>query len=111
MRLRYIAQVSFQSSEATNFQTFSRKNPELVKRLSETDVIAFVSLSGDQLVFIHGFTEIDGEKGALKVLSSRRLRMTGGTWNPLRLANYAEEAGLQLDGLKKFEKYYAELAQ
>jgi hypothetical protein len=33
-----------------------------------------------------------------------------GAWNPLMLANYAERAGVHLDGLKKFEEYYKELA-
>src|ERR1700690_4091723 len=103
MRLRFVEEVSFGKSEQTNFLEFSAKNESLAKNLSSEDAILFVSKTGNQLVFIHGFTVLDSKT---KVLSSRRLRLSGGKWNPLRLANYATEVGVTLDGIKRFEQYY-----
>lgn len=111
MRLKHIAKVDFRKSEATNFDTFrrARATKAVVASLGAGDLIMFINMSEDQLVFIHGFDTVSDGKQTLRVLSSRRLRISGGRWNPLRLANYAEEVGLQLDGLKRFEDYYKRL--
>ena len=42
------------------------------------------------------------------VLSSQLYRILGGgTWNPHMLQNYANEVGIVLEGIPRFEKYYA----
>jgi hypothetical protein len=43
----------------------------------------------------------------------RILTASGGksVWNPLMLKDYAEEQGIDLDGLKKFEEYYKKLRE
>lgn len=86
MRLKYIEQADFRMSEQTNFEAWVKKNKALANQLSKDDVILFVNHGGNQLVFIHGFKTIQTmqvrgsteKPRELKILSSRRLRMTGG---------------------------------
>lgn len=110
MRLKYIQKADFRKSERTNLVEFRKKNYAAVRNLLPDDVICFISSQQDQLVFVHGFVEMtNGKNQFFQILSSRRLRITGGTWNPLRLADYAKEVGLELEGLKKFADYYKNL--
>lgn len=103
MRLRRVERVSFCRSEATNFCAV----PEAVRaKLGPDDVVCFVSMTGQQLIFVYGFHKTGGKP----VLRSARLRLSSGTWNPLMLANYAREVGLTLDGLQRFEQLYKEIA-
>lgn len=108
MRLKYIATVSFQKSEATNFLEVSKKRKW---RLDENDVVCFISRGQDQIVFIHVLgAALSDRSGALhKVVHSERLRLLSGSWNPLMLANYASEVGIKLDGVKRFEQHYRAL--
>lgn len=109
LRLRFIMQVSFGKSERTNFIEFKRKNPAVAKMLGPQDVVAFVSKSGDQIRFVYGFDELYHEGKKFEVLVSANYRISGGQWNPLMLANYAAEMGLDLRGIKRFEDYYRKL--
>lgn len=115
MRLRYIEKVDFRKSEKTNFE-------EVMKRkkltLRSGDVVLFISSNEKQLVFIHGFKDVDVHSGRTErptgdqtqVLFSSRYRICGrGGWNPLMLANYAAEAGIVLSGIRRFEDYYQKL--
>lgn len=104
--MKRIETVSFARSEATNLaKTLTEKEHEA---LGKDDVVLFVSKGGGQLVFVWGWEnfEMDG-RPEREVLRSERLRLKRGTWNPLLLANYAEEVGIKLDGLKRFEEHYA----
>lgn len=101
MRLRYVETVDFRKSELTSWLEIAKRRPELARKLKSGDVVTLASMSGDQLVFLHGFLEIDGKQ----VLSSTRLRLRNGRWNPLMLANYAKEVGLPLAGLKTYEEH------
>lgn len=109
MRLRAIETVSFRNSERTNYDKWAKAGGTL----ASGDVVLFVSLGGEQLVFVSKPVQINmtahGGVGTREVLFSQRLRVAGGTWNPLMLANYAEQVGLQLDGLPRFEAYYRKL--
>lgn len=103
MRLAYIAEVDFRSSELHNF-TRIKDAP----KLGPNDVVLLISLSRTQLCFVHGFTDLDENR---RVLRSERLRLTSGTWNPLMLVDYAERVGLKLEGLKRFNEYYKKLTE
>jgi hypothetical protein len=112
MRLRYITQADFRRSERTNFIDAQRRG-ELPVNLRAGDVIAFVSHGRDQILFVQMRTEVsvNARTGApVCVWQSHRLRIEGGRWNPLMLANYASKVGLKLDGLRRFESYYSQLA-
>lgn len=120
VRCQYVHPVSFRKTEATNYEEL----PDDVKALLKTphDVVCFVSMSRDQVVFVSkpGELKTTSEwrkrskarkniKG-LTVIYSRRLRLPRGAWNPLMLANYAQQLGLKLIGIKKFEEHYKQLA-
>lgn len=109
MRLKYIETCSFHKSEMTNFFELSKKNRW---KLSAGEVVLLISKGGDQLVFIYAADEAikDGVERPLKLLRSERLRLThGGTWDPIMLSEYAEEAGIKLDGIHRFDDYYKAL--
>ena len=101
LRLRHVAQVGFNRSEMTNFLSLPAS---VRRRLKGNDAVAMVSKTGNQIVFV--YAPKSHEKKT--VFQSARLRIQGSSgWNPLMLANYAEAAGINLVGLKKFEEYYA----
>ena len=109
MRLRLIKHISFARSEDTNFEAVKSS---LRGKLDRNDVVLFVSLTQNQIMFVYNPTNVEIRPGATKeVLRSVRFRLRGrGTWNPLMLANYAAECGLKLDGIKRFEEHYEQLA-
>jgi len=112
MRLRHIVSVSFNKSELTNYKEFLLQNPGASTVLKGNDVILLISKSRDQLVFVYGFDALDKNQ----ILFTSRMRILTakggkGVWNPLMLKNYAEEQGIDLEGLKKFEEYYAQLRE
>lgn len=113
MRIKKIVEADFRLSDASLFEEFSKKNRELVGSLGSSDVVAFLSLSGTQILFIHGFEQLkptsDNITTDRKMLPSTRYRLLNGTWNPLMLRNYAEAAGMKIEGLKLFEEHYKEL--
>jgi hypothetical protein len=92
MRFKMFEKVSFRLSERTSYDLIARRKLSFSQRHDE--VVVLLSQSEDQLVFVSGYVPLDG--GA-KVLSSRRLRLTKGTWDVLRLKEYAELVGLEID--------------
>jgi hypothetical protein len=86
------------------------------KTLRSNDAVCFISSREDQLVFIYRFKKIGTRRKnktsvPFGILTSVRLRMPGRRWNPLMLANYASDVGLELEGLPLFEEYFAELEE
>ena len=115
LRLRAIIGVSFQKSEATNFEEIRSGNKfgPLLRRLTDGDVICMVSKRLDQLVFVHGYEDLKNGS-SWKLLSSRRIRVIRARglsrqFEPKMLANYAKQAGIELVGIKLFEQYYEKL--
>lgn len=110
MRLMHIETVDFRLSEATNYILLLDRYPNLSK-LGANDVVLLRSRSGDQLVFLHGFQYVsDGVKSPRIMLRSEKLRlMDKETWNPLMLSDYAEQVGIRLDGIRKFEAHLKEM--
>lgn len=111
MRLKHVEKVSFRASEQTNWLAFSKTHRDIALSLRKDDVVCFLSQTENQLVFIHGFDAWEDETGrVVQVLSTRRLRINT-RWNPLMLANYAAQVGLELEGLKRFEEFYKSLKE
>ena len=104
LRLRYIGTVDFRASEMTNYLLAIREQPSLAK-LKKDDAVLFLSRKGDQLIFVHGFSMTNGQKGAIRFLRSERLRLDGGVWDALMLQNYARMVGIHLMGIKTFEEH------
>lgn len=112
MRIRRIEKANFRKSEFTIFQEFSAKNEAFVAKLQPDDVVVFVAGSGTIMYFMHDFVSFNDNDGSEKIaLQSLKHRIVGGAWNPLRLKNYAAEAGLKIEGLKYFEEHYADLVE
>jgi len=106
MRLKYIAHVSFVKSEQTNF--LDLKKVKKLPKLGQDDVVLFISKGEDQLVFVYGFAEwemecADGESRPVRFLHSERVRIKGAKWSALMIANYASNAGIHLEGIKRLE--------
>lgn len=103
MKFKMLEKVSFRLSERTSFDHIVkqalRRKPGFTVRHDE--VVVLLSQTEDQLVFVSGYTLL--EDGS-KVLSSRRLRLTKGTWNVFRLKEYARLAGLRIDDWSVLEK-------
>lgn len=107
MRLRFVTQRNFRFSEATLYAQIMAEMSGL--RLSGSDVIAVVSRSEQQILFIHGFATVTDGGVKRHCLMSSRARLDGGRWDPLLLWKYAEDAGIELEGKAAFERYYREL--
>lgn len=100
MRLRYVAECSFNASEATNFYGVVPKSVR--SQMRGNDVACLVSKTGNQLCFVYS----DKKTGPATALASARLRLSGrAPWNPLMLADYANAVGIELEGIKKLEQH------
>jgi hypothetical protein len=110
LRLRYIHHASFAKNEATLFEEVRA----IVARLAlmDDDCILLVSLGGKVIRFVFDLEDgmnVDRSgnvRGRTKVLKSLSYRIVGrGTFNPLMIANYAAEVGVELAGLKRLEEH------
>ena len=114
MKLKLIVTVNFQRTEAENFKAAMKKHPDLV--LGPDDVVCMISMARDQIVFMHRLKEIDvsqygRRRGTANMYHSERLRIDRSTFAPAMLQNYANDAGITLDGFRRFEDIYPNLAE
>lgn len=91
MKFKMFEKVSFRLSEQTSYDLIVKRKLSFSQRHDE--VVVLLSQSEDQLIFVSGYVPLDG--GA-RVLSSRRLRLTKGQWDVLKLKEYAELVGLKV---------------
>lgn len=109
LRLKAVVACSFQRSEASNLRLF-REASHYPGDLQKGEVFLFLSRMGNQVIFVFQDPVVNfGEGTPRRVLDSRRLRIEGGTWNPYMLQNYANQVGLHLVGIKRFEQIHDEL--
>lgn len=110
LRLKGVIMCSFQRSEVTNLDLY-RQEPHYPGDLKKGEAFLLVSKMGNQVVFIFRDPVFSFGVGfaARRVTDSRRLRLDGGTWSPYMLQNYANEVGLHLVGLKRFETIHDEM--
>ncbi len=107
MRIREIVSADFRNCERTLYSDYLRT----AKLPRADEIVVFISLKGDQLLFVHGWQAVHNPGGPNHlVLKSSRHRIANGTWNPLLLRNYVNAAGLEIEGLRRFEDYYRDLA-
>lgn len=99
MRLKTFEKVSFRLSERTSYDAIARRGLRFSQRHDE--VVVLLSQTEDQLVFVYSYTPLED---GVKVLSSRRLRLTKGTWDILRLREYARLVGLEIDDWSILDK-------
>ena len=99
-----IPRADFRKSEETLYREYA-KSRAYQGQLKRGEAYLFWSKSGNQLLwFFRDPSAIEGSKYEYEVVDSRKWRVTGGTWHPFMLANYAEEVGIDLIGIKRFEE-------
>lgn len=81
--------------------------------LRNGDVYIFVSLTGNQLYFILRDHEITARPGTRyeaqrRMLDYRAWRLENSVFDNMMLQNYANEAGINLAGVKRLEEWYAD---
>ena len=104
MRLRHIETTSFSYSEETMYAMVSKEYVHLAS-LGKNDVVLFRSSTGNQLMFVFGFSELT-KRRVERYLRSERLRLPKHReWDPMMLANYARDCGIELEGIKTFEQH------
>lgn len=114
LRLKLIAEVDFRKSEETNFLELEKSGK--VPNLKKGEGVLLISKSKNQIVFVEKFERFTAENRVGRsvdvcVVPSQRFRIRGSKWNPLMLQNYAEKAGFNIVGIKRFEWYVKERRQ
>lgn len=99
MKFKVLEKVSFRLSEQTSFDYITKQG--LRFSLRHDEVVVLLSQTEDQLIFVSGYTPLED---GVKVLTSRRLRLNKGTWDVLRLKEYAKLVGLRIDDWSVLEK-------
>ncbi len=109
VNLRFCKVVDFRKSEKTSFYELPKVEREAMR--SSNEAICFISGRGDQVVFVYQPASVSPLDGTpIDVLPSSRLRLGRNRWNRYMLQNYANEVGLELVGLPRFEKILEEAA-
>ena len=97
-----------------NDVTLYNRVPKAIRdTMKGNDAVCFVSSMGNQVLFVYKRIKVGivlnhrtGKTRARELGSSFRLRLNAGTFNPEMLQNYADEVGLELVGIKRFEERY-----
>lgn len=108
MRLRLVLQADFRLNDQS--LVIAALKAESVD-LTTNDVVCFFSGRGNQVLFVWKPQEISLEKfgarkGTATVYRSERLRLSNSTWSPDMIQNYANQVGITLDGIKRFEEIH-----
>lgn len=112
MKLKLMATVNFQRSEADNFQAVMKKHPHV--ELGPNDVVLMISMDRSQMVFMYrkqqmNVSDYGKRRGEADVYHSERLRLSRSTWDWKMLANYGDQVGIQIDGFRRFEEMFPKL--
>lgn len=92
IRVVKVVQMPFSRSEATNWEDFHKRHRAEVQQWDSHDGIALLSGARDQVVFIKGVREEEGQK----FITSRRVRILNGTFSGHMLPYYCKDAGFEL---------------
>lgn len=106
LRLKLVAAADFRKGVPTMMDDL-RRAKKLVD-LSGDEVVLLISATGLQLAFVFRDVTIEDRSrvDTVKCTTHYRVQLDRHTpWNPLMLVNYAEEAGIELQGLKRFEEH------
>lgn len=105
VRLKGVVECQFNRSEVSNLHHY-RATAYFPGELAVGEAFLFLSKKGDQVMFVFALRQVDCQGKPRAVMDSRRLRLSSGAWNPYMLQNYANEVGLHLVGIKRFEHIY-----
>ncbi len=99
---------AFLYTDVTHWE-WAKQQPSFPKDgLSSGDCLLFLSKTMNQLLFLWNPIDMVDQKraGQRTIFRSIRLRIEGGTWNPMMIQNYANEVGLEFIGLRNFREQY-----
>jgi len=111
MRLVFVQQdVDFRKSDESILDACLKEEGKNLPALRPNDVLMFVSKSGNQILFILNFGELDTYTGYIRrFIDTRRWRLCGGgRWNPLMIKNYGLEVGIDFVNLRKYDEIIEE---
>lgn len=110
LNLRYVvpSRVDFRRSDLSHYQDFKKLEPKLAKAFKKGDAVMFVSSAANQILFVFGAEEVTGKSGQeVLALASLRLRITGSSWDPRMIVNYAEAHNILIANRKRYEDFFA----
>lgn len=107
LRLKAISQdVDFRSTELAIFEKY-RRSKDFAGDPRTGEAYLFVSKSGTQLLWVlHYEAKVQVLNRDRRRIESLKMRVSGGYWNPLMLQNYANDLGIELEGIKRFEEVF-----
>lgn len=105
LSLRMIATVDFRLGVPTHYDVLKKKR--LLKDISEDETVLLVSATGRQLAFVFHEVQIDSRSGEpVRAIAHYRVQLDRHTpFNGTMLSQYAERAGIELIGIKRFEDH------
>lgn len=105
LNLRMVATVDFRHGVPFHYDELRKK--KLMRDISEDECVLLISQTGRQLAFVFAECEIRSRSGEpVKAISHHRVQLAKHTpWNPTMLTEYAERAGIELLGVKRFEDF------
>lgn len=105
LNLRFVATVDFRHGVPFHYDELRKK--KLMREISEDECVLLISQTGRQLAFVFAETEIRSRSGdPVKAISHHRVQLAKHTpWNPTMLSEYADRAGIELLGVKRFEDF------
>ena len=108
MKLRLLAvfqDVDFRINELNNYESIRRKKHWQGDPKPGQGYL-IISRSQDQLLWVLGYSKGETTRGTPRhIIQTMRLRVRGGRWNPLMLQNYANDVGLELVGIRRYEEH------
>lgn len=105
LSLRLIATVDFRQGVPTHYDTLKKRR--LLRDINEDEIVLLISQTGRQLAFVFHEVQIDSRSGEpVRAIAHYRVQLDKHTpFNGPMLSQYAQRAGIELDGLKRFEDH------
>jgi hypothetical protein len=110
LSLRMIASVDFRQGVPTHYAELKRR--KLTNDIDDDETILLVSQTGLQLAFVFNEIQIHARSGdPVRAIAHFRIQLDRCTpWNPIMLSEYAKQAGIELQHVKRFEDHLRDVA-
>lgn len=112
LNLRLVASVDFRRGVPRHYDELRAR--KLFRDIREDETILLISQTGQQLAFVFREVALPGGHGHedSRAIGHFRIQLDKKrTWNPAMLSYYAEQAGIELAHVKRFEDHLAHLRE
>lgn len=109
---RVFLDVDFRHGIPTHLDELRAKHR--LPELQRGDCVLLVSRTERQLAFVFSDFELEpgGRRKPVRVVAHYRVQLSRETpWDPLMLSVYADRAGIEIVGLRRFEDFVADIKQ